>query len=438
MRLFSSLVGSLLGLWLLSGAQAAAAGHSFQAGMRSAPIPVTLAVTISEGQGSIKSNPAGLDCSSSCSATFVPGTTVELVATPAAGSVVLNWGGACAAAVGGTCSVSITGNTSVAVSFGRPTLSVAVQDLSTPPSPTPRGWVTSDGVDESGATSPKGIDCGSECSAAFDAGTVVTLWAIPFSGSVFEGWTGACSGGSVCVVTMDRARSVTARFDVPSGPTDITSNFTVSKNGSGTGTVASGPPGISCGTSCGARYPSNVNVKLTAIAADGSHVAGWSGPCAGAGTATTCVVTVGPANAVTVTFDLNTSARPPAEPPRDQPADPPRDPPADPPSEPVRTQEPAAPAVAAPLTIGPAKLHVVRGSRRAVRIELTLRADAGCRMRLLRRGAVILTRRLDAHAGRNVLTFPAPRQVGAGHYRLEVVLTAANGRRQRLSWPLRL
>ena len=209
---FISLFGSLLGLWLLSGAQASAAGPS--------------------------------------SSAIVP------------------------------------------VSFERQTLAVTVQDLSTPPSATPRGWVTSFGVSESGATSPKGIDCGPECFASFDAGTVVTLWAIPFAGSVFEGWTGACSGGSICAVTMDRAQSVTARFDVPSGPTDIKSTFTVSRDGSGNGKVTSGPPGINCGSDCGTRYPSNVNVTLTATAAEGSHVAGWNGPCAGVGTASTCVVTV--------------------------------------------------------------------------------------------------------------------------------------------------
>ena len=276
MKAFSSLFGSLLSLWLLSGAQAAAARPSFPAVFPVLPIPVTLTIAVAQGQGSVKSTPAGIDCSSTCSTTFPLGTTVELVATPAAGSIVRSWGGACAAAAGGTCTFSVVGSTSVDVSFERPALSVAVQDLSSPPSPSPRGWVTSFGVDVTGSTSPKGIDCGTDCSSDFDAGTVVTLWAIPFAGSVFEGWTGDCSGGSVCVVTMDRARSVTARFDVPSGPTDIKSTFTISKNGSGDGTVTSGPPGINCGSGCGARYPSNVNVTLTATAADGSHVAGWS------------------------------------------------------------------------------------------------------------------------------------------------------------------
>ena len=428
MKLFSSLLGSLLSLLLLSGAQAYAASRAQASVVPVLPLPVTLTVTIPQGQGSVKSTPAGIDCSSTCSATFVLGTTVQLVATPAAGSAVLGWSGACAAAAGGTCSFSLVGSTSVVVSFGRPTLSVAVQDVSSSPSPTPRGWVTSFGVAEDGTTSPKGIDCGTECSTAFDAGTVVTLWAIPFSGSVFEGWQGACSGGSICVVTMAQARSVVARFGVPSGPTNINSTFTVSRNGSGSGTVTSGPPGISCGSGCGARYPANVNVTLTATAAEGSHVAGWSGPCAGVGTATTCVVTVGPATGVAVTFDLNRSASPPATPAAQEPVRP---------QEPVKPQEPEAPA-AKTITTGPSKLQVVRSARRVIHVELTLRTVADCRLRLLRRGSVILTRRMKAHVGRNTFDVAASRQLRKGHYRFEVVLSNDAGLRQRLTWPVRL
>jgi hypothetical protein len=230
---------------------------------------------------------------------------------------------------------------------------------------------------------------------------------------------------------MDQARSVTARFDAP-GPTEIRSTFTISKNGSGTGTVTSGVPGINCGSDCGARYPSNVNITFTATPEDGSHVAGWSGPCAGVGTRNTCVVTVGPATGVTVTFDLNGSAPAPGpapvEPTPSQPA---------PVQEPPKAQDPALPEVRT-ITNRPARLRVVRSARRVIQVELTLRTEAGCRLRLLRRGSAILTRNVKAHAGRNVLTLAASRQLRKGHYRFEVVLTNDAGLRQRLSWPVLL
>ncbi len=66
-----------------------------------------------------------------------------------------------------------------------------------------RGTVTS---------SPAGIDCGSDCTEAYALGTVVNLTASPAIGSIFAGWTGACSGSGTCAVTMDAGRSVTAAF----------------------------------------------------------------------------------------------------------------------------------------------------------------------------------------------------------------------------------
>lgn len=67
---------------------------------------------------------------------------------------------------------------------------------------------------------PSGItDCKSTtetCSANFDANTIVTLTAVPFPGSVFIGWSGACTNVSgVCSVTMDLAESVQANFCTP-------------------------------------------------------------------------------------------------------------------------------------------------------------------------------------------------------------------------------
>lgn len=53
--------------------------------------------------------------------------------------------------------------------------------------------------------------------------------------------------------------------------------LTLSKYGNGIGTVTSNPVGISCGTSCQARYPTGTVVTLSAIADSGSTFWGWSG-----------------------------------------------------------------------------------------------------------------------------------------------------------------
>jgi hypothetical protein len=65
-------------------------------------------------------------------------------------------------------------------------------------------------------SSPSGISCGGTCTKAFNSGTAVTLTATPASGSVFAGWSGACSGTArTCSVSLSEARAVGAAFTVP-------------------------------------------------------------------------------------------------------------------------------------------------------------------------------------------------------------------------------
>jgi Divergent InlB B-repeat domain len=72
------------------------------------------------------------------------------------------------------------------------------------------------GVDGPGtgtvSSSPAGITCGGDCSEKYERGTEVTLTAVAAPGSVFAGWTGACTGSGPCEVTMDSPRAVTATF----------------------------------------------------------------------------------------------------------------------------------------------------------------------------------------------------------------------------------
>lgn len=65
------------------------------------------------------------------------------------------------------------------------------------------------------SSSPAGISCGPRCSYSYPNGTAVTLKATASPGSVFSGWSGACTGrGTSCTTTMNRARSVTAVVSV--------------------------------------------------------------------------------------------------------------------------------------------------------------------------------------------------------------------------------
>src|SRR5437870_11822348 len=63
------------------------------------------------------------------------------------------------------------------------------------------------------SSSPPGISCGTDCSEAYAADTVVTLTATPSPLSIFTDWSGCDTvSGATCTVTMSSARSITATF----------------------------------------------------------------------------------------------------------------------------------------------------------------------------------------------------------------------------------
>jgi hypothetical protein len=84
---------------------------------------------------------------------------------------------------------------------------VAVRTLSVATAGSGSGTVTSD---------PAGIDCGADCSEGYEDGTSVTLTATPDGSSVFDGWSGDCTGTGSCSVTMNGPRNVTATFSASS------------------------------------------------------------------------------------------------------------------------------------------------------------------------------------------------------------------------------
>ncbi|MCX6731541.1 MAG: hypothetical protein NTX55_00960, partial [Candidatus Parcubacteria bacterium] len=84
-----------------------------------------------------------------------------------------------------------------------------------------------------------------------------------------------------------------------------TSNYTlsVSKSGSGSGTVTSNPAGITCGADCSESYSSGASITLTASPSGGSVFAGWSGDCSGA---SSCALIMNLAKNVIATFNAST------------------------------------------------------------------------------------------------------------------------------------
>lgn len=82
----------------------------------------------------------------------------------------------------------------------------------------------------------------------------------------------------------------------PPEPSDF--QLTVSVPAGGAGTVTSTPKGISCPATCGASFPQNTQVKLTATPGSNYVFSGWTGACTGM----TCTLTVTATTAVTAKF----------------------------------------------------------------------------------------------------------------------------------------
>ena len=92
---------------------------------------------------------------------------------------------------------------------------------------------------------------------------------------------------------MDAAKNVTATFALK------TYLLSVTRAGTGSGTVTSDVNGLDCGVTCGVSPDHGTVVTLSASPAVGSNFTGWSGACAGTGD---CVVTMDAAKNVTATF----------------------------------------------------------------------------------------------------------------------------------------
>jgi trimeric autotransporter adhesin len=134
-------------------------------------------------------------------------------------------------------------------------------------------------------SNPSGIVCqpgfgGSVCKAPFAENTKVTLTASPDADSTFVSWKGCEKGGvngRQCTVTMDKAKTVNAKF--------LTSyHVTVDQVGTGLGKVSSSPGGILCLSNCSSttvEFKEGTSVTLTAAPSKNQVFTEWTGDCSG-------------------------------------------------------------------------------------------------------------------------------------------------------------
>ena len=250
------------------------------------PRPMLTVQRTGTGGGTVMSSdtPQGINCGTDCTEAYPAGTRVTLTATPTGTSTFQGWGGACTGT--GNCTITLTADTTVIATFN--------------PAPAPRPMLTVQRAGTGGGTvmsseTPPGINCGTDCTEAYPAGTTVTLTAAAAGDSTFQGWGGACTGTGVCTVRLAADTVVTASFALRPATLQVT------RQGSGSGTVTSNPGGISCGTDCSEPYPIGTTVTLTATPAGTSTFQGWGGACTGTGV---CTVRLAADTVVTASFAL--------------------------------------------------------------------------------------------------------------------------------------
>ncbi len=295
-----------------------------------------------------------------CTYSVPNGTRVTLDALPGGSTELKAWDGGC---VGNAspCVVYLGGPLTVVVSF-RPTgaLTSAVGLNLTR---------STGGVVES---VPPGIKCGVDtgCRAGFKGGVVVRLAQMPAAGYEFVGWGGACGGAGGCSVEMTVSHWVSAAFR------PIRDVVRVVKSGHGSGSVTSEPAAISCGSNCAYSFRRDSVVTLRAVADQGSGFGGWTGACSGSDV---CRLTVRAPAEVDARFDLCAAA-----------------------------------------AFDGFRARGLRSPRRIV-VNVELADAAAGRIRLLRSGRALATRRFPLLAvGTNVLRVFVPRRIKRGQAKVEL------------------
>lgn len=209
----------------------------------------TLTTSVS-GSGAITSAPAGINCGTTCSASYASGASVTLTAVPSSGHTFAGWGGACAGSAACTLTMSAARSVTAAFTANPPANHVLSATISG------AGTVSS---------SPAGINCTANCSANFSAGTTVTLTANAAADRTFTGWSGACSGNGSCVLAMSAARSVTASFAATPVTGSATYYFSDCQTGAQAGCVAGN--NANAGTSASAPKQTLAGVNLNTLPA---------------------------------------------------------------------------------------------------------------------------------------------------------------------------
>jgi len=195
------------------------------------------------------------------------GMTANVTASPDPGSFFAGWSGDCSGNMNQT-SVTMNGNKTCTATF---TLMPIYYSLTASISGTGMGMVSGSGM--------------------FMEGAITSVFAMPYPGSIFTGWSGDCSGTtSPATVVVDNNKSCTANFAMAT-----TYSLMVNTAGTGNGMVMGD-----------GMYNEGAVATITALPYSGSTFSGWSGDCSGIVSTTT--ITMDSNKFCTATFSIVTGS----------------------------------------------------------------------------------------------------------------------------------
>jgi hypothetical protein len=238
------------------------------------------------GPGSGTVTGAGGSCTSNCALSGANGSTVTLTAAPAAGAIFMGWSGSCTG-TSPTCTLTMTSARTATARFEKAAYRLTIAPLG-----------GGGGTVSGGGLGPCAIagGVGTGCTADVPYGTTVTLSAAADASSIFQGWSGPCTGTGTCNVTMTTDRTVPINLEPTTYP------INVQFSGPGTGSVSA--LGTTCTSACAITAANDAVVTLTAAPGPSSLFIAWSGSCTG--TSPTCNVTMAAARSVTARFERST------------------------------------------------------------------------------------------------------------------------------------
>jgi YVTN family beta-propeller protein len=204
----------------------------------------------------------------------------------------------------------------------------AVADAPIPPPPGEVAWDHPDGLAfdrASGTLYVSELRPGTPDGARVLRGTPAGLGAFTWDtiategagdGQVIQPAGLAISPDGATLLVADLGNNRVLRLDAPGHAAPVTHTLSVGIDRIARGTVTSQPLGIACATDCTQRFGAGRVVTLGATPVAGAVFAGWTGACAGAGTAPACTIAIGSDTSVGASFaDVPVPAPPAPRPP---------------------------------------------------------------------------------------------------------------------------